>query len=99
MLSIYDVKNYIKADDDDESIRPLMDAAESYLQGAIDNYKAVYAKAGKDWQAKADLAKKLLIADWYENRTPTERPVTSAVSLLITQLQLEGTKDEDSENS
>lgn len=89
MLTLTDTKNYIRAtDDDDDMVRSLMDAAESYMAGAVDNYAVVYASAGHDWQAKADLCKKLLIADWYENRTPTERPTTASVRLLIAQLQL-----------
>ena len=99
MLTVYDVKNFIKADDDDETIKTLMDAAESYLEGAVDNYKATYEAASISWQAKADLAKKLLIADWYENRTPTERPVSASIRLLLTQLQLEGAGHERVKNS
>ena len=90
MTTLTDVKNYIRAtDEDDELVRSLMDAADSYLQGAVDDYASVYPNASTAWQAKADLAKKLLVADWYENRTPTERPVSPAIRLIITQLQLE----------
>ena len=93
MLTVYDVKNYIRCDDDDEQVKALMAAADSYMAGAIDNYADTYEKAGRDWQAKADLAKKLLITDWYENRTPTDRPATASVVLLLTQLQLEGAEN------
>lgn len=100
MLTIYDVKNFIRVDgdDDDMSISALMEAADSYMAGAVDNYAETYSNASKSWQAKADLAKKMLIADWYENRTPTERPVSPSIRLLLTQLQLEGVRDEKSEN-
>lgn len=91
MLSVEDVKNYCRAtDEDDEMILTLMDASESYLAGAIDNYASLYESKGRSWRAKADLAKKLLVADWYENRLATERPVSPAIRLILTQLQLEG---------
>lgn len=97
MLSVTDVKNYIRATDDDtDMVLSLMDASESYMEGAVDNYSAKYAHSGNNWKSKADLARKMLIADWYENRTPTERPVSPAVRLLITQLQLEGVVYENS---
>ena len=101
MLTVYEVKNFIRADDDDEAIKSLMDAAESYLIGAVDNFEEKYKNADKSWQAKADLAKKLLIADWYENREPVEKPKIDSVTLLIGQLQLEGVKygNENLENS
>lgn len=90
MLNITDVKNFIRAtDDDDELVQNLMLAADSYLDGAISNYNEIYSNSSPKWQAKADLAKKLLIADWYENRTPTEVPTNSAIKLIITQLELE----------
>lgn len=91
MVSLLEVKNYIRAtDEDDELVLSLMDAAEAYLQGAVDNYVEAYADGTQQWKAKADLCKKLLVADWYENRTPQEHPVSSAIKLLITQLQLDG---------
>ena len=91
-MTIYDVKNYIRVDGDadNELIEALMSAAESYMEGAVDNYALKYASAGANWQAKADLAKKLLIADWYEHREAVERPVSPSIRLLLTQLQLEG---------
>jgi uncharacterized phage protein (predicted DNA packaging) len=94
-MTIYDVKNYLRVDtdDDDTLINTLMEAADSYLQGAVDNYTETYDKAGIKWQSKADLAKKLLIADWYEHREAVERPVSPSIRLLLTQLQLEGVKN------
>lgn len=90
MLTLSETKNYIRATyEDDDLVQTLMDASESYLQGAVDNYTDKYSTASPEWQKKADLARKLLIADWYENRTPTERPVSPAVRLIISQLQLE----------
>ena len=92
MLTLNDVKNYIRVDTDadDALVYALMNAADSYMEGAVDNYTDTYLHAGEKWQAKADLAKKLLIADWYEHREATERPVSPAIRLLLTQLQLEG---------
>lgn len=90
MLTLSDVKNFCRAtDEDDLLIQGLMSAAESYLDGAIDNYASTYATANANWQAKADLAIKMLVCDWYENRTPVAHPANSSVDLLIVQLQLE----------
>lgn len=100
MLTLVDAKNYCRAtDEDDALVQGLLEASESYLEGAVDDYTTKYAGASSAWKAKADLARKLLIADWYENRLATERPVSSAISLLITQLQLEGVANESAENS
>jgi len=92
MLTLNDVKNFIRVDTeaDDNLIYALMDASESYMEGAVDNYTATYESTDARWQAKADLARKLLIADWYENREAVERPVSPSIRLLLAQLQLEG---------
>lgn len=89
MNTIYDVKNYLRvdADFDDIQIKSLMDAAKSYMCDAIDDYTETYKNADKQWQAKADLAEKLLIVNWYEQRIPVGN-VSSSVNLLLTQLQL-----------
>ena len=90
MLTLTEAKNYCRAtDEDDALVQNLLDASESYLAGAVDNFAEKYASADASWQAKADLARKMLIADWYELRLPTERPVSPAIRLLIVQLQLE----------
>lgn len=90
MLDITEVKNYIRVDDEDNMVLSLMASAKSYMAGAIDNFDEIYANANDNWKAKADLAMKLLIADWYENRTPVGRPSNSTIQLLLAQLQLEG---------
>lgn len=89
-MTLQDVKLYLRIDNDTEDalISELMSAADSYLDDAIDNFSTRYTNGSAAWKAKADTAKKLLIADWYENRLPVERPVAPAVVLLITQLQL-----------
>lgn len=88
MLTLTDAKNYCRAtDEDDALVQNLLDASESYLADAVDDFSTKYASADAAWQAKADLARKMLIADWYELRLPTERPVSPAIRLLITQLQ------------
>ena len=91
MLTLTDVKTYIRAtDEDDDMVRALMSAAVSYLEGAVSDYAERYETGGQAFQAKADLAQEMLIADWYENRTPVDRPVSPAVRLLIAQLQAVG---------
>ena len=90
MLSLVDVKNYLRAtDEDDALIQTLMQASFSYLAGAVDNFSEKYADADENWKAKADLVVKLLCCDWYENRVTIGRPSNSSVELLISQLQLE----------
>lgn len=97
MISLMEVKNFIRAtDEDDALVSALMYSAKSYLATAVDNFETVYESADDAWKAKADLALEMLVADWYENRTPTERPVSSAIQLLIIQLQLDGVNNENS---
>ena len=96
MVSLTDAKNYCRAtDDDDILIESLISASNSYMDGAIDGFSSMYEQAGQNWRAKADLCMKMLIADWYERREPTERPSNSAIDLLITQLQLEKIQSEN----
>ena len=89
-MTLNDVKIYLRVDNtvEDEFISSLMSAAESYLEDAVDNFQAKKLTKGPSWVAKAEQAERLLINDWYENRQAKERPVCSAVALLITQLQL-----------
>ena len=90
MVTLQDAKNYCRATDEDDSmVQNLILSAESYLDGAVDDFSLKYANAGENWKRKADLCELMLIADWYENRTPTQRPSNSAIELLIVQLQLE----------
>lgn len=97
MISLMEVKNFIRAtDEDDALVSALMSSAKSYLATAVDSFETVYESADDAWKAKADLALEMLVADWYENRTPTERPVSSAIQLLIIQLQLDGVNNENS---
>ena len=98
-MTLTEAKNFCRAsDEDDVLVQSLIDASESYMRGAVDNFTERYAAADASWKAKADLARKLLITDWYENRLPTARPVAPAVSLLLIQLQLE-TTDENAQGS
>ena len=93
MLDLTEVKNYIRADDDDDMVLSLMKASFSYMEGAVDDFAVKYQTLDANWIAKADLCMKLLVADWYENRTPMERPTNSAIPLLLAQLQLEGVQN------
>ena len=89
-MTLSEVKEYLRVDDstDDNLIQNLMDAAHSYMDAAVDDYDAKLEANGENWRRKAELAEKLLICDWYEQRLPASRPVSSAVALLIYQLQL-----------
>ncbi|AOY76914.1 head-tail connector protein [Clostridium formicaceticum] len=88
ILTLEEVKQFLKLDDfDDEDafIYTLISVAEQYLKNAT----------GKDFDKKNEMAKlfcKVLISDWYENRTYihegkiTER-VRFTVQTILTQLQ------------
>ena len=92
MATLEQVKLYLRIDTNDEDalLNNLISTAESYMQGAVDDFDSTYALSDAEWKAKADQCELLLIADWYENRLAKERPVASAVSLLLAQLQLHG---------
>lgn len=90
MLTIYSVKNYIRADEDDEMIENLILAAKSYMQGAISDFDARYEDASASWQAKADLAMMQIVGWNYEHRGDDEADIPKSVRLIITQLQLGG---------
>ena len=100
MATIEQVKLYLRIDTNDEDtlLNDLRSRAESYMQDAVDDFSSTYANASAEWKAKADQCELLLIADWYENRLAKERPVASAVSLLLTQLQLHGQVVNDGSN-
>lgn len=84
------MKLFLRVDGNEEDtlIQNLIQASEAYLEDAIDDFQTKYNEKGELWRAKADLARKLLIADWFENRLPTTTPPQASVSLLIVQLQL-----------
>lgn len=88
MWTIYAVKNYIRADEDDEMVAALMEDARSYMQGAISDFEERYASASADWQAKADLAMAQIVAYNYEHRGDDNAEFPASVRLKITQLQL-----------
>lgn len=90
MATLEQVKLYLRIDTDDEDslLNDLRNSAESYMQDAVDDFSSTYATASESWKAKADQCELLLISDWYENRLAQGRPVSSAVSLLLSQLQL-----------
>ena len=88
MLTLDNVKNYVRAtDEDDTLLNTLMQAAESYLENAIDNYAVKYATGGSNWQAKADFAKMQIIACWYEFREACD-DIPATARLAIVQLDL-----------
>ena len=93
MITLDSVKTYLRVDSDAENalLQGLIAASDSYMEGAVSNYSDKYENSDNKWKYKADLAQLMLIADWYEHRLQEERPVSGAVNLLLTQLQIEGT--------
>ena len=89
MLNINDVKAYIRATDEDDSVVTYcMESARSYLQDAIDDFDTKYANADAAWQTKADLTAMQLCSWCYENRGEVSVDIPASVRLMIYQLQL-----------
>lgn len=86
MITLEDAKTYLRVDgtDEDTMIQNFITAADEYLAGCVK--ESVMQK----YPAKCDMVRRLLVADYYENRTAKDRPVTATVQLLITQLQAQG---------
>lgn len=99
MLTINNVKNYIRADEDDDIIKMMIAWAKGYMEGAIDNFDALYEDADRHMQAKADIAMLELIACRYENRGELNASIPQSARDIITQLQLDGVKYEKSKDS
>ena len=89
-MTLNDAKTYLRIDNtaEDELVTSLINAAQSYMEDAVDGYTEKKLTNGSAWTAKAEQAERLLINDWYEHRLAEARPVSAAVTLLITQLQL-----------
>lgn len=83
MLSLDDVKNFIRVDydDDDNLINLLIDNAEIYLKDAIDDYDSKIKN--ERFQNKARLAMLVLISNWYDNRDFAEFKVDEKVRYTI----------------
>lgn len=90
MVSIEDVKTYIRVDSEDEDtmLEMFIEAADSFMADAINNYHDVYPNAGTKWQQKANLCELMLVGYWYEHRTESTQYVPASVAVLVTQLQL-----------
>lgn len=89
MYNITDVKNYIRAtDEDDANVVACMESAKSYLQGAVDDFDTKYANASTAWQNKADMAMMQLCSCFYEHRGDESVEIPAMVRLMIYQLQL-----------
>lgn len=88
VLSLSEAKKYLKFDDDytdeDGDIQPLIDAAEIYLVNAGCTLKPD--------DALAKLAIKILVVNWYENRSieitgPNFNKIKFSLDAIITQLK------------
>ena len=96
MLTIDEVKTYLRVDGnvEDALIQTLMNAAESYMEGAITNYKARCAAAEDDssdtWLDKVNVLKLKMIAADYEGRGMNTVLMDNRYKSLMLQLQTEG---------
>lgn len=96
-MTMNDVKNYIRAIDEDDNIVQLcMESAKSYLQDAVDDFDMKYANSSTSWRAKADMAMMQLCSYYYENRGETDNiDIPKAARLIIYQLQNGGVTNAD----
>ena len=96
-VTLNTVKLYCRVDDSTEDVllQQLIDAADDYMASAINGWTVKRQANSEKWQYKADLAMMMLVAEWYERRLPAERPVSSAINMLITQLQLDEANETD----
>lgn len=89
MYNLTDVKNYIRAtDEDDAVVVACMESARSYIQGAVDGFDTKYASAPTSWQNKADVAMMQLCGCFYEHRGDDSVDIPATVRLMLYQLQL-----------
>lgn len=95
-MTINDVKNYIRAVDEDDSIVLLcIESAKSYLQDAVDNFDIKYANSSDSWRSKADMAMLQLCSSFYENRGEIDGiDIPRTARLIIYQLQNGGVSNE-----
>lgn len=89
-MTLEEAKAYLRIDGDaeDDVVEALMNAAESYLRGAVSDYDQLYADS--DFRRVADMVQRLLISEMYENRGVGEgaqKDYSFAVRSMITQLQ------------
>jgi uncharacterized phage protein (predicted DNA packaging) len=93
MVSLEDAKTFLRVDgpDDDALIQSLIDASVEYLANA--------AAANIDTSSKLyDLAQKILITHWYENREPVGKADKLPFSLDSMILQLRYTAPDSDES-
>lgn len=91
MLTVAEVKQHLRIDydTDDEMLAGLIRSADNYMRSAIDDYDAKIEAStdGDTWAEAAKLVEKILVADWYENRTPAEAGKVTSVQMILYQLQ------------
>lgn len=71
MITLESVKLFLRIDSDDENelLEHLISVAESYLIDGVTDYQKNYL-ANENYQKKADLLKKILVSEMYNNRDP-----------------------------
>ena len=71
MITLTDCKLYLRLDTDfeDSLIESLMEVAESYLIDGLTDYQKNYS-ADEKYAKKADLLKKVIISELFNNRDP-----------------------------
>lgn len=92
MISLAEAKNYLKVDvnEDDNLINNLVKASHIYIKNACGNYKD---------SDLSELAQKLLVAHWYENREVVGKADKLAFSLDSIFTQMKYCPEETSETT
>lgn len=103
MITLDDCKLYLRIDTDEENslIEDFIEIAESYLIDGVTNYLTNYS-ANENYQKKADLLKKIIVGELYNNRDSSNDTRTNfsfTVQSMMNQLKyfsVEGASDENS---
>lgn len=91
MVTLADIKKYLRIDDDDEDalLEKFLDVAESYLRNAISGYENFY-NDNERFQAQADLLKMVLVSEQFNNRDGRNDPrqdFSFVIRSMVNQLQ------------
>ena len=103
MLTLQLIKLYLRIDTDfeDNIILQCMDTAESYMIGAITNYKNNY-ETDESFTKKADHCKMAIVSELFNNRDPhndNRNDFSFAIRSMINQLNLYAPEESNDENS
>ena len=102
MVTLDDCKLFLRIDTDfeDALIENLIEVAESYLIDGVTDYQINYS-ANENYRKKADLLKKVIVSELFNNREPRNDNRTNfsyAVQSMLNQLKYFETEVASDEN-